>query len=187
MQCSRSASSRRPDLSGATRGRNEGLGGTGGGVSGASDGLIRMDVGGRSADIALISRRKPMLRSEGIIGGYAVRVAMVDVTTIGAGGGSIAHLDASGGLRVGPQSAGSEPGPACYGRDGKDATVTDASVVLGYLDPGFFAGGRLKLAPQKAGEAVDPQGAKPLGMTTAQAAPGIHLLLHARMTARIRP
>src|SRR5260370_10327392 len=86
---------------------------------------------------------------------------MVDVTTIGSGGGSIAYLDASGGLRVGPQSAGSEPGPACYGRDGKDATVTDASVVLGYLDPGFFAGGPLEPVPPKTGGAVRPPAAKP--------------------------
>src|SRR5580704_13231803 len=156
------------------------------GASASTDDLITIDVGGTSADIALISRRKPMLRSEGVIGGYAVRVAMVDVTTIGAGGGSIAHLDASGGLRVGPQSAGSEPGPACYGRDGQDATVTDASVVLGYLDPGFFAGGRLKLEPQKAVEAVDRQVAKPLGMTTAEAALGIHRVLNAQMAEGIR-
>ena len=156
------------------------------GASASTDDLITIDVGGTSADIALISRRKPMLRSEGVIGGYAVRLAMVDVTTIGAGGGSIAHLDASGGLRVGPQSAGSDPGPACYGNDGTDATVTDASVVLGYLDPGFFAGGRLKLEPQKAVEAVDRQVAKPLGMTTAEAALGIHRVLNAQMAEGIR-
>ncbi len=156
------------------------------GASASTDDLITIDVGGTSADIALISRRKPMLRSEGTIGGYAVRVAMVDVTTLGSGGGSIAHLDASGGLRVGPQSAGSEPGPACYGRGGEDATVTDASVVLGYLDPDFFAGGRLKLEPQRAAEAVDRTVAKPLGMTTTQAALGIHRVLNAQMAEGIR-
>jgi N-methylhydantoinase A len=162
------------------------IGGQIAGASASTDDLITIDVGGTSADIALISRRKPMLRSEGVIGGYAVRVAMVDVTTLGAGGGSIAHLDASGGLRVGPQSAGSEPGPACYGRGGEDATVTDASVVLGYLDPGFFAGGRLKLEPQRAAEAVDRKVAQPLGMTTAQAALGIHRVLNAQMAEGIR-
>jgi N-methylhydantoinase A len=156
------------------------------GTSAATDDLITIDVGGTSADIALISRRKPMLRSEGVIGGYAVRVAMVDVTTLGAGGGSIAHLDASGGLRVGPHSAGSEPGPACYGRGGDNATVTDASVVLGYLDPGFFAGGRLQLEPAKATEAIDAKVAKPLGMTTAEAALGIHRVLNAQMAEGIR-
>lgn len=156
------------------------------GASAATDDLITIDVGGTSADIALISRRKPMLRSEGVIGGYAVRVGMVDVTTLGAGGGSIAHLDASGGLRVGPHSAGSEPGPACYGRGGENATVTDASIVLGYLDPDFFAGGRLRLEPAKAVKAIDTKVAKPLGMTTAEAALGIHRVLNAQMAEGIR-
>jgi N-methylhydantoinase A len=156
------------------------------GASAATDDLITIDVGGTSADIALISRRKPMLRSEGVIGGYAVRVGMVDVTTLGAGGGSIAHLDAPGGLRVGPHSAGSEPGPASYGRGGENATVTDASIVLGYLDPDFFAGGRLRLEPAKAVEAIDTKVAKPLGMTTAEAALGIHRVLNAQMAEGIR-
>ena len=156
------------------------------GASAATDNLITIDIGGTSADIALISRRKPMLRSEGVIAGHAVRVAMVDVTTIGAGGGSIAHLDAAGGLRVGPHSAGSEPGPACYGRGGQEATVTDASVVLGYLDPDFFAGGRLKLAPDKAAETIARRVAKPLDMTTAQAALGIHRVLNTQMAEGIR-
>ena len=162
------------------------IGGQIAGASASADDLITIDVGGTSADIALVSRRKPMLRSEGTIAGYAVRVAMVDVTTIGAGGGSIAHLDASGGLRVGPQSAGSEPGPACYGRDGEEATVTDASVVLGYLDPEYFAGGRLKLEPAKAVEIIDRKVARPLGMMTAAAALGIHRVLNAQMAEGIR-
>jgi N-methylhydantoinase A len=162
------------------------IGGQIAGASASSHDLITIDVGGTSADIALVSRRKPMLRSEGVIAGYAVRVAMVDVTTIGSGGGSIAHLDASGGLRVGPQSAGSEPGPACYGNGGEEATVTDASVVLGYLDPDFFAGGRLKLEPKKAVKAIDQKVAKPLGLTTAQAALGIHRVLNAQMAEGIR-
>ena len=162
------------------------IGGQIAGASASAHDLITIDVGGTSADIALVSRRKPMLRSEGTIGGYAVRVAMVDVTTIGSGGGSIAHLDASGGLRVGPQSAGSEPGPACYGRGGADATVTDASVVLGYLDPDYFAGGRLKLEATKAAEAIDRKVAQPLGLTTAQAALGIHRVLNAQMAEGIR-
>ena len=162
------------------------IGGQIAGASASADDLITIDVGGTSADIALVSRRKPMLRSEGTIGGYAVRVAMVDVTTIGAGGGSIAHLDASGGLRVGPHSAGSEPGPACYGRGGEEATVTDASVVLGYLDPDYFAGGRLKLEPAKAVEIIDRKVARPLGMMTAAAALGIHRVLNAQMAEGIR-
>ena len=92
--------------------------------------LITIDVGGTSSDIALVRRQAGDPRARQI-GGYPVRVPMVDVNAIGAGGGSIAWLDGAGGLRVGPHSAGSEPGPACYGRGGEEATVTDASVVLG--------------------------------------------------------
>jgi N-methylhydantoinase A len=156
------------------------------GASASVDNIITIDIGGTSADIALISKRKPMLRPEGVIGGFPVRVAMVDVNTIGAGGGSIAHLDASGGLRVGPQSAGSEPGPACYGLGGTDATVTDASVVLGYLDPSYFAGGKLKLMPDLAHRAIRDRVAAPLGLTVSQAAIGIHRVLNAQMSEGIR-
>ena len=156
------------------------------GASAGADDLITIDIGGTSADIALISRRKPMLRPQGSIAGYPVRVAMVDVNAIGAGGGSIARIDASGGLRVGPDSAGSEPGPACYGRGGEEPTTTDASIVLGYLDPDYFAGGRLKLDAGKALAAVEERIAKPLGMSPAQAALGIHRVLNAQMAEGIR-
>ena len=103
--------------------------------------LITMDVGGTSCDIALIENERPLIRNEGLIDGYTVRVPMVDVNAIGAGGGSIAWIDGAGGLHVGPQSAGSDPGPACYGRNGQKPTVTDASIVLGYIDPAYFANG----------------------------------------------
>src|SRR5438093_13350153 len=102
-------------------------------------------MGGTSNDVAMVRECKPLLASEGAIGPYPGRTPMVDVNTIGAGGGSIAGIDAGGGLRVGPRSAGAEPGPACYGRGGDDATVTDASVVLGYLNPARFAGGAMTL------------------------------------------
>ena len=118
----------------------------------ALDDLITVDIGGTSCDIALVRQGKPLIRPEGLVDGYPIRVPMVDVNAIGAGGGSIAWLDGAGGLRVGPHSAGSEPGPACYGRGGDEATVTDASVVLGYIDPGYFAGGSLKLDPELARE-----------------------------------
>jgi len=114
-----------------------------------------------------------------------VRVAMVDVNTIGSGGGSIARVD-SGGLRVGPQSAGSEPGPACYGRGGEDATVTDASVVLGYLNPDFFAGGTLRLDRELAFRALETRVARPLGISVEEAAAGIHRVLNAQMAEGIR-
>src|SRR5262249_3073624 len=107
--------------------------------------FVSLDLGGTSNDVAGVREGRPRLASEGAIGPYPVRTPMVDVNTIGAGGGSIAWIDAAGGLRVGPRSAGAEPGPACYGRGGEDATVTDASVVLGYLNPSRFAGGSMTL------------------------------------------
>src|SRR3954447_6385422 len=147
--------------------------------------LITVDVGGTSCDIALIEDGTPALRSEGSIDGYPVRIGMLDVNSIGSGGGSIAWLDVGGGLRVGPHSAGAEPGPACYGRGGTEATVTDASVVLGYLDPDYFAGGKLKLKPDLAREAVTRLAGR-LNLTVEQAALGIHRILNAQMAEAIR-
>jgi len=154
-------------------------------ATGAED-LITIDIGGTSADIALIDRGQPLISSEGRLDGYAVRVPMVDVNAIGAGGGSIAWLDAARSLRVGPHSAGSEPGPACYGRGGLDPTVTDASIVLGYLDPDYFAGGTMKLDAALARQAIDTKIATPLGMSVEQAALGIHRVINATMAEGIR-
>ena len=156
-----------------------------GGAAGLHD-LITVDIGGTSCDIALIEDGAPALRSEGRIGGYPVRVSMLDVNSIGAGGGSIAWLDATRGLRVGPQSAGSEPGPACYGRGGNEPTLTDASVVLGYLDPEHFAGGRLKLRPELSRKAIERVIARPLNFTVEQAALGIHRIVNAQVAEGIR-
>jgi N-methylhydantoinase A/oxoprolinase/acetone carboxylase beta subunit len=148
--------------------------------------LITVDIGGTSCDIALVTGGAPLIRGEGVIDGYTVRVPMVDVSAIGAGGGSIAWLDGAGSLRVGPHSAGSEPGPACYGRGGTQPTVTDASVVLGYIDPARFAGGMLTLQPALARAAIDRVIATPLGMSVEQAALGIHRVLNAQMAEAIR-
>ena len=148
--------------------------------------LITLDIGGTSCDIALIEDGTPVLRSEGLIDGYPVRTSMVDVNSIGAGGGSIAWLDAAKGLRVGPHSAGCEPGPACYGLGGREPTVTDASVVLGYLDPERFAGGRLALDPGRAREAIARVIARPLGLSVEQAALGIHRIINAQIAEGIR-
>jgi len=150
------------------------------------DDLITIDVGGTSCDIALVSGGEPLIRSEGEIGGYAVRVPMVDVNAIGAGGGSIAWLDDAGSLRIGPHSAGSEPGPACYDRGGADPTVTDASVLLGYIDPGYFAGGFLTLIPERARVAIQRKIAAPLKMPIETAALGIHRVVNAQMAEAIR-
>ena len=148
--------------------------------------LITVDIGGTSCDIALIAKGQPVIRPEGLLDGLRIRVPMVDVNSIGAGGGSIAWIDTGGGLRVGPQSAGAEPGPACYGRGGRQATVTDASIVLGYLDPAYFAGGTLALDARLAARAVEENVAEPLGLSLRQAALGIHRVLNAQMAEGIR-
>jgi N-methylhydantoinase A/oxoprolinase/acetone carboxylase beta subunit len=148
--------------------------------------LITVDIGGTSCDIALITDGEPLIRGEGPIDGYTVRVPMVDVTAIGAGGGSIAWLDGAGSLKVGPHSAGSEPGPACYARGGTQPTVTDASVVLGYIDPANFAGGTLRLQPDLARASIRTVVAEPLGLTVEDAALGIHRVLNAQMAEAIR-
>jgi N-methylhydantoinase A/oxoprolinase/acetone carboxylase beta subunit len=161
----------------------------GGSMTGRAAGypdVITIDIGGTSADIALVSGGQPLIAAEGVLDGYAVRVPMVDVNAIGAGGGSIAWLDGAGSLRVGPQSAGSEPGPACYGRGGEQPTVTDASIVLGYIDPGYFAGGSLRLDPERARVSIEQNAARPLGLSVEQAALGIHRVVNANMAEGIR-
>jgi N-methylhydantoinase A/oxoprolinase/acetone carboxylase beta subunit len=152
--------------------------------SGVRD-FVSLDMGGTSNDVALVRDGKPLLASEGSIGPYPVRTPMVDVNTIGAGGGSIAWIDAAGGLRVGPRSAGADPGPACYGRGGDEATVTDASVVLGYLNPARFAGGSVALDAGAAERAVGAIGRR-LGVDPLAAAAGIHRVVNARMADQIR-
>ena len=148
--------------------------------------LIAIDIGGTSCDISLIKAGRPMLRLEGVIDGFPVRVPMVDVNAIGAGGGSVAWLDDGGGLRVGPRSAGADPGPACYGRGGEDATVTDASLVLGYINPEYFGGGTVQLQPALAREVIAERVAKPLALTVEQAALGIHRVLNTQISEGIR-
>jgi N-methylhydantoinase A len=152
--------------------------------SGVRD-FVSLDMGGTSNDVAMVRDGTPLLASEGAIGPYPVRTPMVDVNTIGAGGGSIAWIDAAGGLRVGPRSAGADPGPACYGRGGDEATVTDASVVLGYLNPARFAGGTLALDAAAAERAVAAVGRR-LGVDAVTAAAGIHRVVNARMADQIR-
>ena len=162
------------------------IGGQAVGAAAGYDDLVTLDVGGTSSDIALVSGAKPLLRAEGVIDGFPVRVPMVDVNAIGAGGGSIAWLDDAGGLRVGPHSAASDPGPACYARGGREPTVTDASVVLGYLDPEKFAGGAVRLEPSRAVDAIRRRVAEPLGLEVEDAAAGIHRVVNAQMAEGIR-
>jgi N-methylhydantoinase A len=147
--------------------------------------LITLDMGGTSCDVALVQEGKPLLSREGRMGRYPLRIPMVDVNTVGTGGGSLAWLDSSGGLRVGPQSAGADPGPACYGRGGDTPTVTDASVVLGYLNPDYFAGGDLPLQAEAAHRVIGCMATR-LQMTPVALASGIHRIINARMTNEIR-
>ncbi len=152
--------------------------------SGVRD-FVSLDMGGTSNDVAVVQGGAPLIASEGRIGTYPVRTPMVDINTIGAGGGSIAWLDGAGGLRVGPASAGAEPGPACYGRGGDQATVTDASLLLGYLNPRSFAGRSVTL-DVKAAEVTVGAIASRLGLDVTATAAGIHRVVNARMADQIR-
>lgn len=147
---------------------------------------ISIDVGGTSADIAIIEDGTPVLRHDGSIGGFPVRVPTADVLAIAAGGGSIAWLDAAGGLHVGPHSAGAAPGPACYRRGGELPTVLDASVVLGLVDPAAFAGGTMPLDPAAAAEAIHRIIAAPLGIGVREAATAIHRITNAALAEAVR-
>jgi len=146
--------------------------------------LLTFDMGGTSTDVALIDG-EPRLTSEGRIGPYPVAVPMVDMHTIGAGGGSIAWLDAGGMLQVGPESAGADPGPACYGRGGERPTVTDANLVLGRLRPDAFLGGAMALDLDAARLALASV-AGPLGCSVEQAAAGIVRIANEHMARALR-
>jgi len=148
--------------------------------------LITLDMGGTSCDLSLIRDGRITITTEGEIGGYPIKVPMVDIHTIGAGGGSIAWIDKGGALRVGPQSAGAEPGPACYGRGGREPTVTDAHLVLGRLDPRRPLGGLAEFDLEGARRAISERIAKPLGLSLEEAAQGILAVAEANMERAIR-
>ncbi len=148
--------------------------------------VITFDMGGTSTDVGLIVEGTPLQRYETEVGKYHLLVPMADVTAIGAGGGSIARVEAGQYLRVGPQSAGAEPGPACYGRGGTQPTVTDADLVLGILDPAHFLGGRLALDPGAAERALEEHVAGPLGVSVTEAAAGIKRIVDNRMADLLR-
>ncbi len=168
------------------------LSGPAGGLAGAQfvgqcsgkEKLLTFDMGGTSTDVALIDGQL-RLTNEGSIGHYPVAVPMVDMHTIGAGGGSIAYLDAGGMLQVGPESAGASPGPACYGQSGTRPTVTDANLVLGRLRPDAFLGGRMTLDLQAARDAVNSI-AQPLGLSIEETASGIIRIANEHMAQALR-
>lgn len=164
------------------------VGGTMGGVALARlldrPNLICIDMGGTSFDVSLVVDGKPDISSETNIEGFPLLMSIVNIHTVGAGGGSIAYSEA-GGLRVGPESAGADPGPACYGRGGTRPTVTDANLVLGRVDPSSFAGGRMSLDRSAAENAVSALGNE-LGLGMVELAEGICDVINAKMAQAIR-
>jgi len=149
--------------------------------------LITFDIGGTSADIGVITdgRFSEASARDTFIAGYPVIVPMIDIHTIGAGGGSIAYVDSGGTFRVGPRSAGSQPGPAAYGRGGQEPTVTDANVVLGRLDVGNFLGGEMDLDPKAAHRVIGGLATR-LGLNDIEAAEGVVTVVNSNMANAIR-
>ncbi len=157
--------------------------------------LLSFDMGGTTAKACLVDNGEPMISTEFEVSrvyrfkkgsGLPVKVPVIEMIEIGAGGGSIASIDNLGLLKVGPQSAGSDPGPVCYGRGGEQPTVTDADLLLGYLDPGFFLGGEMSLDSSATGQAVESNIANPLGIDVTQAAWGIHQVVNENMANAAR-
>ena len=169
------------------------LSGPAGGVAGSKYGasligtgdLVPFDMGGTSTDISMIVNGEPALSSTRGIAGQRIALQSLDIVSIASGGGSIARVDAGGILRVGPESAGALPGPACYGKGGAEVAVTDASVVLGFLDPGNFLGGRETL-DVAAAEAALSRLANQLSVEPAEAAEGVHKVINTQMAEGIR-
>jgi len=156
------------------------------GVAAGFPDLVTFDVGGTSTDVSLVEAGRPAFTAERIVAGYPVRVPMIDIEAIGAGGGSIARLDDAGALKVGPHSAGADPGPAAYGRGGTEPTVTDANLVLGRLNPGFLLAGRLKVDIEAARRVLTERIAVPLGLSVEAAAEGVLRIANAGMARAIR-
>lgn len=149
--------------------------------------LIAVDMGGTTFKVSLVDDGEPREKTEGEVEwGVPFRVPMLDITEIGAGGGSIAQIDVDGTLKVGPESAGAEPGPVCYQRGGTEPTITDAQLVLGRLNPRYLLGGEMKIDIDAAREAISDKVAKPLGLDVVEAARGIVEISNARMLGSMR-
>ena len=169
------------------------LSGPAAGVTGAVDAaaragftnIIAFDMGGTSTDVCLVNDGAPLVTTENTLNGLPVAVPMIDIATVGAGGGSIAYLDAHAMLHVGPRSAGADPGPACYSRGGELPTVTDADVVRGVIRAKHFAGGRLALDADASDRVLTTLGRK-LGMSATDAADAVIRIVEANMTQAIR-
>ncbi len=150
------------------------------------DSCITVDMGGTSFDASLVENKCPIVTTTGEIDRLRLALPMLYVRTIGAGGGSIGWIDEGGLLRMGPQSAGAKPGPACYGLGGELPTCTDADLLLGYLDKEFFAGGRMPLSVEKAEKAIEEHIAKPLKCDLYEAAVGMYNVINVNMAAAVR-
>jgi N-methylhydantoinase A len=148
--------------------------------------VITVDVGGTSSDICLIEATQARLTTESDIEGYPIKLPMIDINTIGAGGGSIAWIDPGGALKVGPVSSGSVPGPVCYGRGGTEPTVTDANAILGRINPEYLLGGQMRVHLDAAKKVMQDKIAVPLGLDLLQAAEGIIKVVNANMGRGIR-
>jgi N-methylhydantoinase A len=150
------------------------------------DDCLTIDMGGTSFDAALIKDKTPLITTEGEINRLRIALPMLGIVTIGAGGGSIGWVDEGGLLRMGPQSAGSKPGPACYDLGGELPTCTDADLVLGYLDKDFFAGGKIPLNYERAVKAIKEKIADPLGLDLVEAAAGMYRVINVNMASGVR-
>lgn len=170
------------------------LSGPAGAVQGAThiskllgyENVIVIDMGGTSFDVSLLFRGQPLVRTELELSGYKTLLPALDIQTIGAGGGSIAWIDPGNALQVGPQSAGADPGPVCYGKGGLDPTVTDAAVCLGFIDPNYFLGGEKKLDRESAQSRIVSAIGKPLNLDLASSCQGILRIIATKMTDAIR-
>ena len=148
--------------------------------------IITFDVGGTSTDVCLVENNRPLVAKEREVRGHPVRFPMVDVHSVGAGGGSIARVDTGGFVHVGPRSAGANPGPACYGLGGTEPTVTDANVVLGRLCADTLLGGRMTLRPDLAHRAIADKVAAPMGLGVEEAAQAVLTILNENLIQAIR-
>ena len=148
--------------------------------------LVTFDVGGTSTDVSLVYRGKPLFSSDRTVADYPVKTPMIDIHVIGAGGGSIAWMDDAGALKVGPRSAGADPGPAAYARGGAEATITDAQICLHRLNPVSLLDGRVKVSVAAARDVIMHKVATPLGIALEQAAEGVIRIANANMSRAIR-
>ena len=156
-----------------------------GNIHGCKD-VMTIDMGGTSFDVCLIRDGEPEVGTELDVAMFRMAAPSIGIHTIGAGGGSVAWVDKSGMFRVGPESAGASPGPACYGAGGDQATVTDADLVLGYLHPDYFLGGRMDIYPDKARDAIKANVADKLGLAVEDAAYGIYKIVNTNMAEAVR-